>query len=568
MTSLALGTGLLDMNYKSSGNNYNTYRVQVLSDSTVVVFLNNGAQALGSRTYTEVMRISPSGLISFNGVTPIARLSLPQGSTTVAPLRIPGGTLMTTPGIGSVEADGNFLYYTDGNTVTRRAIMSIVPSSWTTNNIPYFSSSTLLSSSANLTFDGITLRVSTGLTTTTPLLSLLAAGMTTNNETRCVVGRTNTNSTYVFFDGSVAGIKNGNASTYYIGLDSSGNVVANTTIKSASITPYFATSVTANNQWVAIGNLSFGTNQTANIEVQTRIGRTFIEIQEGPTWTGTYWSVQNTEITGVGIIGGTVYIRLASQTWLDVYVKTSGVWTPASSYVTSTPGAMTSLTPTFTVGLGSSTGVIRPLSIVTTDTTFPTQITGGLQISGQIRISNADSMPLANADGNGGQGCRLVLRNAANAVPYAIGSNTSEMFLSVHDNTHSHVLYTGLTKTTSFSNGTMVTTGDVTAFGAVSDRRLKENVEPLEAIDIKTLRPVKFTWKNDIFNESKRGQHDVGFIAQEVEEIIPEVVTGFKLDELNYRAIKYEKLVPYLVKTIQDLTLRVEHLESMLQHQV
>jgi hypothetical protein len=570
MTSLALGTGILDLNYKSAGSNYNTYRVQVLSDSTIVIFLNNGAQAYGSRTYTEVMRISPTGLVSFNGVALSARLNLSAGTTTIAPLSIPSGTLRTTPSAGSIEADSNWLYYTDNSTV-RRVLMSILATAWTTHNIPYFSSSSALTSSSNLSYNGTTLSLTHSSTTSQSLLNLLTSSMTTTNETRCLVGRTTTNCANLFFNGTIAGIKNNNRSSIYLGLDNSGDVIANTTLISYSISPFFSTSVTASSQWVAIGSLLLDTNQTANFEIQTKSGRTYVDCRDiSGVVSGSYWSNITSDIIGMGIdLNGNLCIGLITTTWIDVYAKTSGVWIPASSYVTSLPWFSVTFTSVFAVNVASSTTSFTPLSINTTDLNYLLQITGGVRINGigQIKTGNVEGPPTSIASGDGGQGCRIVLRSIANSVPYSIGSNTTEMFLSVHDSTHSIVFYTSTSRTTSFQNGTMITTGDVTAFGSVSDRRLKENIEPLGPIDIKAIRPVKFTWKNDIFNENKRGQIDVGFIAQEIEEVIPEIITNFKIDNLDYKAIKYEKLVPYLVKTIQDLTLRVELLESKLQNQ-
>ena len=60
---------------------------------------------------------------------------------------------------------------------------------------------------------------------------------------------------------------------------------------------------------------------------------------------------------------------------------------------------------------------------------------------------------------------------------------------------------------------------------------------------------------------------DSGFIAQEVEQVIPEVVETSKGfinvgEEQEMKTISYPKLVPYLVDTIQQLTKRIEELEK------
>jgi hypothetical protein len=122
------------------------------------------------------------------------------------------------------------------------------------------------------------------------------------------------------------------------------------------------------------------------------------------------------------------------------------------------------------------------------------------------------------------------------------------------------VLTAGSIRTSDISlNGNLVATGDITAFGSLSDRRLKTNIVDIgseSALNIvRSLRPVTFDWKSDIFNESKRGSCDVGFIAQEVEEIIPQAVAEYQ--EMNsgtfYKNIKHERLIPYLVGAIQKL---------------
>ena len=118
-------------------------------------------------------------------------------------------------------------------------------------------------------------------------------------------------------------------------------------------------------------------------------------------------------------------------------------------------------------------------------------------------------------------------------------------------------------------DGDVVSRGNLTAFGTsfltVSDKREKKNIYQIsESLDkVLELRPTKFTWK-------ETDKEDVGFIAQEVEEIIPEVVETTKgfIDIDNEKqpeerkTISYPKLVPYLVDTIKELTKRIEELEK------
>lgn len=110
-----------------------------------------------------------------------------------------------------------------------------------------------------------------------------------------------------------------------------------------------------------------------------------------------------------------------------------------------------------------------------------------------------------------------------------------------------------------YVDGEIGATGNITAYYS-SDERLKENI--IEIKDglslINQLRPVKFDWKVD----SPFGHlypTEYGLIAQEVEQVIPEIVGKMKG---GYKGINYESLVPLLVQSIQELTERIEELEK------
>lgn len=119
-------------------------------------------------------------------------------------------------------------------------------------------------------------------------------------------------------------------------------------------------------------------------------------------------------------------------------------------------------------------------------------------------------------------------------------------------------------------NGNLVASGDITAFGNLSDIRLKTNIVDIDSEyalnTVRSLRPVTFDWKSDIFNKSKGGSCDVGFIAQEVEEIIPQAVAEYQ--EMNsgtfYKNIKHERLIPYLVGAIKKLEYENKKLEQFI----
>ena len=106
--------------------------------------------------------------------------------------------------------------------------------------------------------------------------------------------------------------------------------------------------------------------------------------------------------------------------------------------------------------------------------------------------------------------------------------------------------------------------GIAAAWNVHSDYRLKENIVPLEGATskVKRLKPVRFNWKDE------EGTPAVdGFLAHEVSPVVPEAVLGEKdaVDEDGkpiMQGLDQSKLVPLLVKTIQELEARIAKLEE------
>jgi len=104
----------------------------------------------------------------------------------------------------------------------------------------------------------------------------------------------------------------------------------------------------------------------------------------------------------------------------------------------------------------------------------------------------------------------------------------------------------------------------VTAYNTSSDYRLKENVQPMQnALDtVAQLKPCTYTWKAD-------GSDGQGFIAHELQAVVPDCVSGEKdaVDEEGnpkYQGVDTSFLVGILTKAIQELNAKVEALEAQL----
>ncbi len=103
-------------------------------------------------------------------------------------------------------------------------------------------------------------------------------------------------------------------------------------------------------------------------------------------------------------------------------------------------------------------------------------------------------------------------------------------------------------------------TARATAFLYSSDARLKERVVGLTEglVKVLALSPVSFTWKNGIENVNA-GESDIGFIAQEVENVVPGIVTT---DEGGMKSVDYIRLVPILTKAIQEQQTEIDALKA------
>lgn len=89
---------------------------------------------------------------------------------------------------------------------------------------------------------------------------------------------------------------------------------------------------------------------------------------------------------------------------------------------------------------------------------------------------------------------------------------------------------------------------------ANSDERLKDNINTIEnALDkVDTLRGVEFNWTGDFDTQ-------IGVIAQEVKEVLPEVV---EQDNIGHYQVNYSAIVPVLIEAIKELKNEIEELKT------
>lgn len=199
------------------------------------------------------------------------------------------------------------------------------------------------------------------------------------------------------------------------------------------------------------------------------------------------------------------------------------------------------------------------------DTVANTQITGVMAVAqGGTGAANAASAR-ANLD--------VPSRSGANATgTWAInisGSANSISGYTVNQNlgTANDVQFKSLGIGTAASGtaGELRTTNDITAWYS-SDERLKTNIELIpEALKkVNGVSGVFFDWNDTALTMyPDRIERDVGVIAQQMQNVLPEVVAT---RDNGFLAVRYEKIVPLLIEAIKELDKKVKDLTEKLEN--
>jgi hypothetical protein len=194
---------------------------------------------------------------------------------------------------------------------------------------------------------------------------------------------------------------------------------------------------------------------------------------------------------------------------------------------------------------------------------------GGLDIrtaSNYIVLSDGDGNPRLIGDnvGNVLIGTAVSTGTPASGMVLVPGaSGQTGIYLGHASGTSSGAFYAGFCYNSSTIGSISQTGTTAVLYNTTSDYRLKNDVAPIQnalAI-VEALNPVSFTWID--------GRKDDGFLAHEIQAIIPNCVTGEK-DAVNedgtpkYQQMDNSGVIPFLVKAIQELNAKVIALEAQL----
>lgn len=292
----------------------------------------------------------------------------------------------------------------------------------------------------------------------------------------------------------------------------------------------------------------------------------------GNATTASSWATSRTitlagDLTGSVIIDGSTDVTLTASVAINsvaLGTDTTGNYVASitnGSYITGGNGGSESAALTLAVDATSTNTVSK---VVARDAS-------GNFAAGTITTAAADTATAAS---------HYFVETASDGAirPKTLANATAELVTAAAITTAGAVLTTGnqsIAGIKTFSNGTASTTNttgsvvitgglgvsgainagaDVTAYAA-SDIRLKTNIEniPDALAKVNQLNGVTYNW-NDLAHKEEHKDtsvREVGVIAQQVDEVLPEVIT---VRDNGYMAVRYEKMVPLLIEAIKELT--------------
>jgi hypothetical protein len=184
-------------------------------------------------------------------------------------------------------------------------------------------------------------------------------------------------------------------------------------------------------------------------------------------------------------------------------------------------------------------------------------------VSGSAQVITANSITLGtHTTGNYVQSVTGDTTNGLTVAGSGLESADVTLSLAQSIKTDSNPQFNslGIGTAASTTAGEIRATGDIIAFYS-SDIRLKENVFPIRNAlqKVNEISGNTYDWKEGFDDVHSHKGTDVGVIAQEIEIILPQIVTN---RDNGFKAVQYEKIIPLLIEAIKELSAKVDRLEN------
>jgi len=267
------------------------------------------------------------------------------------------------------------------------------------------------------------------------------------------------------------------------------------------------------------------------------------------------------ETKGRGIISGSSQITYASISSIPAGIVSgaaqvtpllpTGVVSGSSQVVGSSITTNTVTVGSTAIALGGSATTIAGLSSVTS-TGFTGALTGNASTA--TTLATARTINGTSFDGS----ANITIANLVSGSSQITLSSTTGYGSVINQNvlTTSSPTFAGL-----IINGAITATGDITAF-YTSDKRHKNSIQTISnaVLKVKQLNGVTWEWNDDV-NEVTKTTPKTGLIAQEVQQVLPQVVIE-RAD--GFLALDYSKMVGLLVEAIKEQQIQIDQLKAQI----
>ena len=320
-----------------------------------------------------------------------------------------------------------------------------------------------------------------------------------------------------------------------------------------------------------LGKIEFQSANTATWTIETSVDHTDLDIKKGAKYLRI--DTDASQITGAGLTIDNDLMPSSLTANTSGNAATATAWA-ASRTVTFDTGDVTGSFSidgsadvddvVLTVADNSHNHTVSNITDLGTTLSAKADLTGAL-FSGDVQIAEAERIYFGNQNSNtdGFVSVGYGTYNTGSRI-FSIGLNdgstndVNSMIIDL-DGKSMYISNGGDSKLSiNGSSGSLVTEGDITAFGSVSDRNRKENIVKIDNALDKVSQISGYT-----FNYIGDDTPMTGVIAQELEEVLPEVVYETESpDGTQSKAVRHGNIVGLLIESIKELKAEIDELKK------